>query len=91
MYKTPKKIIFSLTLSKMAKTLNKGEKFEDFSSLEIAIQQYQKEGNVQFFRRQKLTLKVIENRILHTARPSARSSVSTILLFVFVLRSNIST
>ena len=76
---------------KMAKTLNIGKKFEDFSSLEIAIQQYQKEENVHFFRRQKLTLKVIENRILHTTRPSVRSSVSTILLFVFVLRSNIST
>ena len=33
----------------MAKTLNIGKKFEDFSSLEIAIQQYQKEENVQFF------------------------------------------
>ena len=75
----------------MAKTLKIGKQFEDFSSLEIAIQQYQKEENVQFFRRQKLTLKVIENTILHTARPSVRLSVSTILLFVFVLRSNIST
>ena len=45
----------------MARTLNIGKKFEDFSSLEIAIQQYQKEENVQFFRRQKLTLKVMEN------------------------------
>ena len=44
---------------KMAKTLNIGKKFEYLSSLEIAIQQYQKEENVQFFRRQKLTL---ENR-----------------------------
>ena len=75
----------------MAKTLNIGKHFEDFSSLEIAIQQYQKEDNVQFFRRQKLTLKVVENAILHTDRPSVRSSVSTILLFVFVLKSNIST
>ena len=75
----------------MAKTLNIGKQFEDFSSLEITIQQYQKEENVQFFRRQKLALKVIENTILHTARPSVRLSVSTILLFVFVLRSNIST
>ena len=71
--------------------LNIWKQFEDFSSLEIAIQQYQKEENIQFFRRQKLTLKVIENTILHTARLSVRSSVSTILLFVFVLRSNIST
>ena len=53
----------------MAKTLNIGKKFEDFSSSEIAIQQYQKEENVQFFRRQKLTLKVIENKILHTSSP----------------------
>ena len=53
----------------MAKTLNIGKKFEDFSSSEIAIQQYQKEENVQFFRRHKLTLKVIENTILHTSRP----------------------
>ena len=35
----------------MAQTLTIGKKFEDFSSLEIAIQQYQKEQNVQFFRR----------------------------------------
>ena len=75
----------------MAKTLNIGKQFEDFSSLEIAILQYQKEENVQFFRHKKLTLKVIENTILHNARSSVRSSVSTILLFVFVLRSNIST
>ena len=33
----------------MAQTLTIGKKFEDFSSLEIAIQQYQKEENVQFF------------------------------------------
>ena len=79
----------------MAQTLTIGKKFEDFSSLETAIQQYQKEENVQFFRRssfehQKLTLKVIENKIL---QPPVRLSVrqSTILLFVFVLRSNIST
>ena len=75
----------------MAKTLNIGKQFEDFSSLEIATQQYQKEENVQFFRRQKLTLKVIENTILHIALSSVRSSVSTILLFVFMLRSHIST
>ena len=75
----------------MAKTLNIGKQFEDLSSLEIAIQQYQKEENVQFFRRQKLTFKVIENTILHTARSFVRSSVSTFLLFVFVLRSHIST
>ena len=74
----------------MAKTLKIGKQFEEFSSLEIAIQQYQKEENDQFFRRQKLMLKVIENTILHTARPSVRLSVSAILLFVFVLRSNIS-
>ena len=33
----------------MAQMLNVGKTFEDFSSLEIAIQQYQKEENVQFF------------------------------------------
>ena len=33
----------------MAQMLNIGKKFEHFSSLEIAIQQYQKEENVQFF------------------------------------------
>ena len=32
----------------MAKTLNIGKQFEDSSSLEIAIQQYQKEEHVQF-------------------------------------------
>ena len=43
------------------------------------------------FEHQKLTLNVIENTILHTTRPYVRSSVRTILLFFFVLRSNIST
>ena len=66
----------------MAKTLNIGKQFEDFSSLEIAIQQYQKEENVQFFRRQKLTLKVIENTMLHNARRlSVRLSVQFYYLF----------
>ena len=67
----------------MAKTLNIGKQFEDFSSLEIATQQYQKEENVQFFRRQKLTLNVMENTILHTTHPYmfVRSSVCTILIF----------
>ena len=65
----------------MAKTLNIGKQFEDFSSVEIAIQQYQKEENVQFFRRQKLTLKVIENTILHTVRLSVRQSVQFYYLF----------
>ena len=37
--------------------MNIGKKFEDVSSLEIAIQQYQKEENVQFFRR---SLRIIE-------------------------------
>ena len=36
------------------------------------------------FEHQKFTLKVIENTILHTTRPSVRLSVRTILLFVFV-------
>ena len=65
----------------MAKTLNIGKQFEDFSSLEIAIQQYQKEENVQFFKRQKLMLKVIENTILHTVRLSVRQSVQFYYLF----------
>ena len=39
----------------MAQMLNIGKKFEDFSSLEMAIQQYQKEENVQFFRRSSRT------------------------------------
>ena len=43
------------------------------------------------FEHQKVTLKVIENTILHTTRPSVRPSVRTILLFVFKLRGNIST
>ena len=33
-----------------------GKKFENFSSLEIAIQQYQKEENVQLFRRSSRTI-----------------------------------
>ena len=41
----------------MAQRLNIGKKFEDFSSLEIAIQQYQKEENVQLFRRSFRPLK----------------------------------
>ena len=40
----------------MAQTLNIGKKLEDFSSLEIAIQQYQKEENVQFLRRSSRTI-----------------------------------
>ena len=44
----------------MAQMLNIGEKYEDFSSLEIAIQQYQKEEIVQFFRRSSQTIDVRE-------------------------------
>ena len=40
----------------MAQMLNIGKKLEDFSSLEIATQQYQKEENVQFFRRSSRTI-----------------------------------
>ena len=40
----------------MAQMLNIGKKLEDFSSLEIAIQQYQKEENVQFFRGRSRTI-----------------------------------
>ena len=102
-YKTPRKLCSVL----LCQNGSNGKKFEDFSSLEIAIQQYQKEENVQFLRRssrtiekaqinifgaqleessrrdgsfehQKLTLKVIENTIVHTIRPSVRLSVRTI-------------
>ena len=66
----------------MAKTLNIGKQFEGFSSLEIAIQQYQKEENVQFFRRQKLTLKVIEIQFYTPPiRLSVRQSVQCYYLF----------
>ena len=40
-----------------------GKKFEDFSSLEIAIEQYQKEGNVQFFRRSSRTFEKAQPRM----------------------------
>ena len=69
----------------MAKTLNIGKQFEDFSSLEIAIQQYQKEENVQFFRRQKLTLKVIR-KYNFTHRPSVCLFVSQ-YNFIICLRA----
>ena len=42
-----------------------------------------------FFSTPKLKLKVIENTILHTIRPSVRSSVRTILLFVFRVGSHV--
>ena len=51
--------MFSLTLSEWL-----GEKFEDFSSLEIAIQQYQKEEKVQFFRRSSRTIEKVQPRML---------------------------
>ena len=47
----------------MAQMLNIGKKFEDFSSLEIAIQQYQKEENVQFFRRSSRTIEKAQPRM----------------------------
>ena len=47
----------------MAQMLNLGKKFEDFSSLEIAIQQYQKEENVQFFRRSPRTIEKVQPRM----------------------------
>ena len=40
----------------MSQKLNIGQKFEDFSSFEIAIQQYQNAENVQFFRRNSRTI-----------------------------------
>ena len=48
---------------KMAKMLNIGKKFEDFSSLEIAIQHYQKEENVKFFRRSARTIEKAQPRM----------------------------
>ena len=47
----------------MAQMLNIGKKFEDFSSLEIAIQQCQKEENVQFFRRTSRTIEKAQPRM----------------------------
>ena len=48
---------------RMAQMLNIGKTFEDFSSLEIAIQQYQKEENVQFFRRTSRTIEKAQPRM----------------------------
>ena len=47
----------------MAQMLNIGKKFENFSSLEIAIQQYQKEENVQFCRRSSQTIEKAQPRM----------------------------
>ena len=47
----------------MAQALNIEKKFEDFSSLEIAIQQYQQEENVQFFRRSSRTIEKAQQRM----------------------------
>ena len=47
----------------MAQMLNIGRKFEDFFSLEIAIQQYQKKENVQFFRRSSRTIEKAQPRM----------------------------
>ena len=47
----------------MAQTLTIEKKFEDFSSLEIAIQQYQKDENVQFFRRSSRTIEKAQPRM----------------------------
>ena len=48
---------------RMAQMQNIGKKFEDFSSLEIAIKQYQKGENVQFFRRSSLTIEKAQPRM----------------------------
>ena len=48
-YNTPR-IYVQSHFVRMTQMLNIGKTFEDFSSLEIAILQYQKEENVQFFR-----------------------------------------
>ena len=47
----------------MAQMLNIGKKFEDFSSFEIAIQQYQKEENVKFFRCSSRTIEKAQPRM----------------------------
>ena len=47
----------------MSKNLNIGQKFEDFSSFEIAIQQYQNAENVQFFRRNSQTIAKAQPRM----------------------------
>ena len=47
----------------MAQMLNIGKQFVDFSSLEIAIQQYQKEENVQFFSRSSRTIEKAQSRV----------------------------
>ena len=39
------------------------EELKDFSSLEIAIQQYQKEENIQFFRRNSRTIEKTQPRM----------------------------
>ena len=47
----------------MAQMPNTGKKFEEFSSLEIAVQQYQKEENVQFFRHSSRTIEKAQPRM----------------------------
>ena len=47
----------------MAQMLNIEKKFEDFSSLEIAIQQYHKEENVQFLRHSSGTIEKAQPRM----------------------------
>ena len=47
----------------MAQMLNIGKKCTEFSSLEIAIHQYQKEENVQFFRRSSRTIEKAQPRM----------------------------
>ena len=47
----------------MAPMLDIWEKFEEFSSVEIAIQQYQKEETVQFFRLSSRTIEKAQPRI----------------------------
>ena len=47
----------------MSQKLNIGQKFEDLSSFEIAIQQYQNAENVQFFRRSSRTIAKAQPRM----------------------------
>ena len=47
----------------MSQKMNIGQKFEDFSSFEIAIQQYQNAENVQFFRLSSRTIAKAQPRM----------------------------
>ena len=46
-----------------AQMLHIGKEFEDFSSLKIAIRQYQKVENIQFFKRNSRTIEKAQPRM----------------------------